>query len=279
MKNELPHKVEATNDIPLGWVEPHAQLLKQPENTQRLYKIVRAHHFLDMLQKNYLHFQRVDTYRDDTFDGEQLPLDKERNQKLAFEKSPSFTAATYYDASRSRTYACCFSLENSSYIWGEYGKGGNALGLAFEFGKLRHVLNQTMESGNSALMYGDNHCKQIFSINYGIVEYVEREKHSLNVQRLANPVQYTFLKEKQKYEGERELRISLSALGIGSFALANGEIMAFPPSLQLDFNFKEAFFSGTIQEILTNGDDSLAEHLKQKMQKLGYMLLECGKPT
>src|SRR5260370_6917894 len=95
MKNEPPHKVEATNDIPLGWVEPHAQLLKQPENTQRLYKIVRAHHFLDMLQKNYLHFQRVDTYRDDTFDGEQLPLDKERNQKLAFNKSPSSTPATF----------------------------------------------------------------------------------------------------------------------------------------------------------------------------------------
>jgi hypothetical protein len=153
MKDEpSAQQVEATDDVLLGGVEPHFQLLKQPD-----------------LHKNYLHFQRVDTYQDDTFDGEQLPSDKELNQKLAFEKSPSFTVATYYDTSRSRTYACCFSLENSSYIWTEYGKGGNVLGLAFEFGKLRQMLNQTIDSGNSVLMCGDNVCKQIFSINYGIV--------------------------------------------------------------------------------------------------------------
>ena len=88
MKDEpSAQQVEAT-DVLRGGVEPHAQLLKQPDDSQRLYKIVKVPYFLDMLHKNYLHFQRVDTYQDDTFDGEQLPSDKELNQKLALKNPP-----------------------------------------------------------------------------------------------------------------------------------------------------------------------------------------------
>lgn len=59
-------------DVPMGWAEPHMALLKQPLDGQRLYKIIRARHLLDMLKNNYLHSQQVDTYKDDTLDGEQL---------------------------------------------------------------------------------------------------------------------------------------------------------------------------------------------------------------
>jgi hypothetical protein len=53
--------------------------------------------------------------------------------------------ARYFDLSRSRTYACCFSLENFDYIWNAYGKSDNSVWVVFEFGKLKQMLNPTME--------------------------------------------------------------------------------------------------------------------------------------
>jgi hypothetical protein len=78
-----------------------------------------------------------------------------------------------YNQSRARTYACCFSLENTDYIWRTYATGG-ALGkicVVFDFAKLRARLNHTLTQSNSALEYNGIRCHQIFSINYGVVEY------------------------------------------------------------------------------------------------------------
>jgi DUF2971 family protein len=263
------------SDIPLGWIEPHAHLLRQPPHEQRLYKIVRIHYLLDMLKNNYLHFRRVDTY-DDIVDGEQLPLDRNQNKEAAFQNDPNYTMARYYDGSRARTYACCFSLENSSHIWREYGKEDDAVCLVFEFGKLRRALNDTMQSSieNELLLSGDYRCKQIFSINYGIVEYIERGTQNLNTEQFPNPIKYTFTKEKQKYADERELRVSLSALGIGTFVLADRSQIPFPPALQFFFNFREAFVAGTIEQLLyaPSGDLGKVEHLNQEMEKLGFQV-------
>jgi len=251
-------------------IEPHAPLLKQPESGQALYKIISGQYFLDMLKRNYLYFRRVDTYQDNT-DGEQLLLDKASNEKATFAKDQSFSLAKYYDTSRARTYACCFSLSNSDYIWNEYGNGGkDAVCLVFDFDKLRTMLNQTI--GQSALMCGDNQCHQIFSINYGIVEYADRNGLQLNGERFPNPIQYTYIKGR-KYENEAELRISLSTLGMGNFALSNSEIIQFPTSLQVDFNFKRAFVEGAIKEILyaTGCDQNFPGTISQGMEKLGFL--------
>jgi hypothetical protein len=51
------------------------------------------------------------------------------------------------------------------------------------------------------------------------VKYIEHSTQELITTRFPNPIQYTFLKDKQKYQDERELRVSLSALGIGHFVL------------------------------------------------------------
>lgn len=78
----------------LGHVEPHTPLLKQPPDGQKLYKIMTIENFLKSVTGNYLHFQRVDAYKDflgaDEADGEQLPLDKEGNQNSKFAKDPSY---------------------------------------------------------------------------------------------------------------------------------------------------------------------------------------------
>ena len=123
---------------------------------------------------------------------------------------------------------------------------------SFDFKKLRIALNQTIRSENTALDYNGSRCRQIFSINYGIVEYVEWDKHQENASNLPNPIKYTYLKDK-KFSAEKELRISLSALGIGHY-VQNGVMMDFPDSFPFGFDFKAAIADGTIEQILYLSD-------------------------
>jgi hypothetical protein len=262
---------------PLGSIEPHMALLSVPSDGQLLYKIMSVENLLRSIVDNYLHFNRVDSYADfpgaDPHDGRQLPKDQQGNSRVRFQKAPDFSAANYYDQSRARTYACCFSLENSDFIWNNYANGSEKgkVGAVFEFGKLRTILNQTLHSRNVALEYNGNRCYQIFSINYGIVEYVEWDIYQANIESLPNPIRYTYLKDKKRFAEEKELRISLSAIGIGQFALRDGSTMQFPSSLQLDFDFRAAIADGTIQQILY-APDSDSDFLQTELHKLRIVL-------
>lgn len=240
----------------LGSVEPHANLLNTPPDGQLLYKVMTVENLLNSIVGNYLHFNRVDRYKDDLNDGQQLPKDQQVNDGVKFEKAPNFSVADYYDQSRARTYACCFSLENSDYIWNNYANGSERgkICIVFDFSKMRTTLNRTLQPGNAALEYGGNRCHQIFSINYGIIEYVEWDRHQANSEYLANPIYYTYLKDKNKFSEEKELRISLSASGMGQFALNDGSAMNFPDSLHMDFDFRAANADGTIQQVLCAPD-------------------------
>ncbi|GAH64280.1 unnamed protein product, partial [marine sediment metagenome] len=80
------------------------------------------------------------------------------------------------------------------------------------------------------------------------------------------PIEYTYLKDK-KYANEKELRISLSAAGIGQFVLKDGSTMQFPRSLQLDFDFRAAIEDQTIQQILY-GPDCDSDFLQTELQEL-----------
>ena len=166
---------------PLGSIEPHAALLDQPPEDQLLYKVMRTEDLLKSISCEYLHFNRVDRYKDfpgaDAYDGQQLPKDQQGNENTKFVKAPNYSASDYYDQSRARTYACSFSMKNSDHIWQKYGNGGEKgkVCVVFEFGKLRSTLNKTLQHGNSALEYNGVRCCQIFSVNYGLVEYIEWE--------------------------------------------------------------------------------------------------------
>ena len=201
--------------------------------------------------------------------GSQLPKDQQGNSCARFERAPDFSGANYYDQSRERTYACCFSLENSDFIWKNYAncsERGKAC-VVFEFGKLRSTLNQTLQPGDAALEYNGNKCHQIFSVNYGIVDYIEWDVYQVNIEHLPNPIRYTYLKDKKRFSKEKELRISLSALGIGQLVLRDGSTIQFPPSLQLAFDFKAAIADGTIQQILY-APDSDSDFLQAELDKL-----------
>ena len=260
---------------PLGAVEPHAPLLTIPPDGQLLYKIMSVENLLCSIDGNYLHFNRVDSYTDfpgaDPHDGRQLPKDQHGNSKVRFEKAPDFSMSNYYDQSRARTYASCFSQENSDFIWNNYANGSKKgkVCVVFDFGKLRDKLNKTLQPGNAALEYCGNQCHQIFSVNYGIIKYVDRDDHQENIGCLPNPIIYTYLKD-QQFSDEKELRISLSAFGIGQFALRDRSVMQFPPSLHLAFDFKSAITDGTTCQLLLAPDCNY-DFLQSELHKLHVM--------
>jgi len=264
----------STIDVSAQPVEPHKKLLRQPPDFQLLFKVTSFENFLKSFEEDYLHFQRVDAYNDfpgsDPFDGKQLPLDEHGNKCSKFISDPFFSASTYYDRCRSQTYSCCFSLKNSDYIWQEYGHGRDSKGkvcLVFNFGNLRTALNQAMvdSTKNHLLRYNNVPLKQLFSINYGIVEYLDKKIEQKNLSKLLNPIQYLFLKD-QRYFQENELRISLSTLGF-DYILKTGEKIDFPLSLKFGFNFRQAIADNVIEKILysENSNSGLPTLLQKKL--------------
>jgi len=132
--------------------------------------------------------------------------------------------------------------------------------------RLRARINQLIVSG-IALIYADGiRCHQIFDLNYGVVRYVDRERHQANAGRLPNPIEYIYLKA-HRFSAEKELRVSLSALGLGQFVLADGSLMEFPRSLQLQFDYRAAIADGTIRELLL-GPETDAAYLQVELDKL-----------
>lgn len=256
---------------PLGAIEPHAGLLTQPADDHLLYKIMTVENLLRSIDGKYLYFNRVDSYGDgpgaDPHDGAQLPRDKPGNAGVGFEKAPTFTAAHYYDRSRERTYACCFGLENADYLWNNYGSGGahGKIGLECGFGQLRARLKAFIDSEGVHVLQGDVICHQIFDINYGIVKYVDWDNHQANTERLPNPIEYTYMKA-MRFSAERELRISLSTLGLGTFVLNDGRPLVFPPSTQVHFDFREALADGTIRRLLCVPETD-ATYLRAELEK------------
>jgi hypothetical protein len=248
-------------------------LLRVPVDGQLLYKVMTVENFLRSVEEGYLHFNRVDSYGDsptaDQRDGKQLPGDREGNTAAKFTKAPDFSGADYYDRCRARTYACCFSLENSDYIWATYAHGSarGKVCVVFDFGKLRVTLNRTLQSKGAAL-YNGVPCRQLFSVNYGVVEYVDFDSHRANATTLPNPIVYTYLKDKQLFVQEQELRVSLSAVGMGNFIMDDGSEMNFPKSLHMGFDFKSAFADGTIEQVL-HGLDCDTVFLRAELRRLG----------
>lgn len=272
----MPTSVTVAN-LPLallGGIEPHAELLSQPDQGQRLFKIMQVEHLIRSIEGRYLHFNRVDTYTGfpfaDANDGAELPMDKPANKTASFEKAPDYTLSDYYAQSRARTYACCFSVENSEYIWKNYALGSamGQIGIEFDLDKLRLHLNRIL-SGQAALLYNGVSCHQLFAINYGEVTYIDSATFSRNGTRPANPIEYAYLKD-QIYSSERELRVCLSAPGMGRFLLSDGNEIEFPSNLQLSFDYRQAIVDGTIVQFLASASTDRTG-LSEALEQLGIL--------
>ena len=257
---------------PMGAVEPHAHLLRQPAEGQLLYKVMRAEYLIDSIAGSYLHFNLVDSYRDfdgaDPQDGAQLPADRPGNASVGFQKAPEFKAANYYEQCRARTYACCFALENDDHLWESYGSGGThgKVAVVLDFAWLRQHINAQIMSDSVKLYWQGVPCRQIFSINYGIINYVDWDRHQLNTEHLPNPILYTYLKA-VRFSAERELRVSLSAIGMGKLAFG-GQVMDLPTSLQAPCNFHAGIAENGVRSIDAGPDCDVA-WLEAELAKLG----------
>ena len=256
--------------VPLGLIEPRIGLLQLPAEGAQLFKMMKVEHLLASVDGSYLHFNRVDSYSDfpgaDAHDGAQLPRDRPTNDQSKFEQARHFSAADYYDQARARTYACCFSTENSGHIWREYANGSEhgKVCLVFDFGRLRARLNATLNPQTARLELNGVVCKQFLSVDYGLVRYVDWDRHRANEERLANPIEYTFLKA-TAFEREQELRIALSAIGIGRYVIGGKEI-EFPTSIPAPFDFRQALNDGTVVRIELPAD---SDFLSQELERRG----------
>jgi hypothetical protein len=233
-----------------------------------------AEYLVDSVASSYLHFNRIDSYRDfdgaDLHDGAQLPADRLRNATVGFQKGPEFKAENYYDQCRARTYACCFALEIGDYLWESYGSGGTRgkVAVVLDFVWLRQHLNAQFASDSTKLYYQGEPCRQIFSINYGIVDYVDWDQHQLNTEHLPNPILYTYLKA-ARFSAERELLVSLSDIGIGKLAFGN-QVMGLPTSVQAPCDFRAGLAKGGVRSIET-GPDCDVTWLEAELAKLGIV--------
>ena len=74
---------------------------------------------------------------------------------------------------------------------------------------------------------------------HGIVDYVDWDTYQANTEHLPNPLTYTYIKD-ERYSDETELRISLSAIGMGNFVLEDGKPFEFHPSLKFGLDYRSA---------------------------------------
>jgi hypothetical protein len=162
------------------------------------------------------------------------------------------------------------------------------------FGKLKSLLNKTFEEAplvtnggivlhNHALgknlrcFHLDDHGQvigefiadnmvQIFHLNYGVVKYVSFVNDIISHTIRPNPIEYVYFKD-SKYKKERELRISLSALGISRIQISDGQIFDFPDSIAFGFNINQALNFGAISHIEIADKDFLPELSKAMEDK------------
>ncbi len=244
-------------------IEPHKYMLKKPHANKYIYKIIPGNYFLDMINKSYLYFRRVDRYSDDINDSALPDKDRSLSQQSKFQYAPNISMADYYDDCRSKSYACCFTTKISEHVWEHYGNNNNSICIVCKSGKLIEHINANLN--NSRLIIQNRLHHDFFWINYGLVEYMDYDEQYL-LKYLPNPTEYTYIKDR-KYSEEKEFRISLGCLQYTSYVLPNGKHLAFPESILLEFDFKNAIESGVIKrlEIKSNYENTFLQQLKNSL--------------
>lgn len=254
-------------------IEPHHYLLKKPQPDSLLYKIIPSDYFINMLEDNYIYFRRVDTYHDDIRDSDQPDEDKHLSEKSKFENATNYSGKDYYNDCRARTYACCFSTENTPHLWGHYsGSNNSATCLAFNSSRLIDFLNTRINE--TLLKNVGAPLSHLFYINYGLVTYGDLNSQCMG-ELLPTPIQYVYFKDANKYSEEKEFRISLSChIPMGKIKLTDGSFFNFPESLQISFDFIQAINLHVIEKISFSGKHEeklktqISDYLKNKISNI-----------
>lgn len=237
-------------------IEPYSELLTVPPPDQLLYRITPTKHFIQSVQEKYLHFRRVDGFSSDIHDSRLMPSDKRISDTIFFENDREHPLSNSYHISRSQTYACCFSLENTDHNWKHFGSNSQegSVCLVFHFQKLRDFLNTFMVkvTENNGLLIGNTQYHQIFSINYGCIKYEDELSHSEFKQGGPPPIKYSYLKD-TRFSDEKEFRITLSPVLPYKYTIDDEEI-SFGDNLRLSFDYATAWRLGVIKNIIVSED-------------------------
>jgi hypothetical protein len=94
---------------------------------------------------------------------------------------------------------------------------------------------------------------------------VDWDNHRANTERLPNPIEYTYMKA-ERFSAEKELRVTLSTIGLGHFVLNDRSQIVFPTSTQLHFDFRAALTDGTIRRLLCPPETDAA-YLRAELEK------------
>lgn len=231
--------------------EPNGHLLNQPNENTLLYKMMRLENAIKSIDDRYIYFNRVDNYKD-LSDGEQLTMDRPLNRCSEFEKAPDYNYENHCDAIRSRSYACCLSLENSQFIWDNYGD----VCVVFEFGNLKKFLNKAYEDCSNQPNLKLFEYQKFFTLNYGTVKYIDRNSDSISKPRLPNPIEYLFLKD-NCYSEDNELRIVFSCPHPHPILGSDKQPIYSRNNLHVSFDFVQAYKEGAIKEILCESEDAV----------------------
>jgi len=257
-------------NVPRGLFFPNEVQLDQPNAHVLLYKIVNIDDFIDMIKNNYLYFKRVDTYRDDCRDSDIPDHDQPIAEKEYFQDS-NHNLLNYYRNFRERSYACCFTLKHTPYIWRHYGSNNkDAICIVFNYNKfLQYIRNNGLQVTLNNKRYS------FFNLNGGLVKYGSLINESLiknNNSYLTNPIHHIYFKD-VKYKNEHEYRLSLS-FPIGGYVNIidkdNKKSLDFPNSVKFEFDFTLADTFKVINKIYFRKE--FLQSNKNKLESLLYQM-------
>lgn len=179
--------------------------LKQPAHNSFLFKIVKFENGIDMIKNGYIYFNCVTKYSADATDAK-MPNKEKNIRSIPYENNPNITLYDTDNSVRKNTYACCFALSESQYIWNKFGEE-NSLCLVFNYNKLYSYLQNNYLDLNYLENAKEHPCN--FTINCGCVTYIDRnEAITKSGENLRNIYENAFYKDRG-FKNEKEFRIAL----------------------------------------------------------------------
>ncbi|NTT85756.1 hypothetical protein [Tabrizicola fusiformis] len=164
-------------------------------------------------------------------------------------------------------------MENSPEMWSAYGGPGGQdtkVGIEVRFSVLRRLVNEAVQAILETETGPTPHWLQLFSVNYGRVQHGDWRDMKLASDIFPNPVVPVFWKDGQRYGSEKELRIALSAIGIGQPLMGAARTFEFPKGLSYPFDLRAALMGGSMA--LRLDQPTALDRLRRITEKAGFSL-------
>ena len=173
---------------------------------------------------------------------------------------------------RKRSYACCFTLEQSKSLLYEYTKinvnDKKSIGICLEFDgiNLENYLSEIFRKLLFAVC--ENQVQNIFHLNFGLIKYGDIKADLFCKKFLRNPVFYLYLKD-MVFKNEKEYRVSLFSIGINWKEILGLDLeIEFPNYIHMPFDFNHAIKKNIITRTYITTHPDQKEDAKNKISNL-----------